>query len=80
MVKWNDDGTWQAECAGCGKVDPDIYGERERPSHHCWQRSDYYGIPTGMYCDECYDGVGYPYSKMKYFDPSYAGEQLEPDD
>jgi hypothetical protein len=41
-------------------------------------RYDNYGIPTGYYCDDCYEN-NYPYRKDAYFDPDYAGERLEDD-
>ena len=43
-------------------------------------RYDAYGIPTGAWCDACYnDDSIYPYHKDEYFDPAYAGERLEED-
>jgi hypothetical protein len=39
-------------------------------------RHDAYGIPTGYYCDDCYEN-NYPYRKDKYYDESYAGECLD---
>ena len=50
---------------------------------HEWQRNDYYGMYTGLYCDKCYnsnDSALYPYKKDGYFDESYAGEQLYNED
>lgn len=39
-------------------------------------RHDAYGIPTGHYCDDCYEN-NYPYRKDSYYDESYAGECLD---
>jgi Ni,Fe-hydrogenase I small subunit len=39
-------------------------------------RYDAYGIPTGHYCDACYEN-NYPYRKDSYYDESYAGEYLD---
>jgi len=53
------------KCKGCGTV----YAE---------MRSDHYNIPTGYYCDECYnDSSKYIYRKDDYFDPLYAGERMD---
>ena len=49
--------------------------------YHNWARRDAYGIFTGIYCDDCYmDEDKYTYRKDAYFDPSYAGERLYPDE
>ena len=45
--------------------------------YHAWQRGDAYGIPTGLWCDKCYNGDTYPYRTDNYYDPAYAGENLE---
>jgi hypothetical protein len=64
-------------CNGCGKVSEDelVFGFSQK--YHPWYRYDFYNIFTGVYCDECYDGNGYPYRKDEYFDAGYAGESLE---
>ena len=41
-------------------------------------RSDSYGIPTGYYCEDCYE-TNYPYHKDNYYDWANAGEYLESD-
>jgi len=41
-------------------------------------RSDSYGIPTGYYCEDCYE-TNYPYRKDNYYDWLNAGEYLESD-
>ena len=79
-------------CRGCKKPDkeypiPDYDIEEElqdkqivvpRVTMHMWARADSYGIYTGLYCDKCYDDPQkYTYKKDRYFDPAYAGEQLE---
>lgn len=42
------------------------------------QRYDHYGIPTGYYCNDCYEN-NYPYRKDAYFDPAFAGERMDDD-
>lgn len=81
-------------CAGCEKPDTDfwfnddmeiecaegIYG-KPKVQDHQWAQSDAYGIYTGLYCNKCYNDPSiYTYKKDEYFDPSYAGECLEPED
>ena len=63
--------TAMANCKGCNKDGGDIH------QYHAWQREDAYGIPTGLWCDQCYNGDAYPYRKDDYFDATYAGESLE---
>lgn len=41
-------------------------------------RHDAYGIPTGYYCDNCYEN-NYPYKKHRYYDYFDAGEYLDDD-
>ena len=41
-------------------------------------RSDSYGIPTGYYCEDCYE-TNYPYRRDNYYDWLNAGEYLESD-
>ena len=41
-------------------------------------RSDSYGIPTGYYCEDCYE-TNYPYRRDNYYDWANAGEYLESD-
>jgi hypothetical protein len=61
---------WRWACQGCDKA-----GEIQSLN-----RYDAYGIPTGAWCDDCYnDSEIYPYHKDEYFDPTYAGESLEED-
>ena len=86
------DSEYLFHCAGCKKPDkeypiPDYDIEEElqdkqivvpRVTMHMWARTDAYGIYTGLYCDKCYDDPQkYTYKKDRYFDPAYAGEQLE---
>jgi hypothetical protein len=59
----------QIPCRGCETTKEESYVEL---------RQDAYGIPTGYYCDDCYEN-NYPYRKDRYFDESYAGERLEDD-
>lgn len=65
---WIEHGTdyITTKCNGCGTV-------------HAVKRYDAYGIETGYWCDECYEGENYPYHKDLYFDPLFAGEHLEPE-
>jgi hypothetical protein len=41
-------------------------------------RHDNYGIPTGYYCDDCYEN-NYPYRRDAYYDYLNAGEYLDED-
>jgi len=41
-------------------------------------RHDSYGIPTGYYCEDCYEN-NYPYRKDRYYDYLNAGEYLDED-
>ena len=73
-------------CSGCKKDSGEsiskFFDGAVTHHHHHWIRYDYYGIQTGMYCDECYksnDSSLYPYRKDDYYDPAYAGEMLEED-
>lgn len=66
----------EIRCAGgCGKTDKVPFGETQ---YHEWARQDAYGIPTGLYCEECYNSNRYPYKKDKYDYEAY-GETLEDD-
>ena len=66
----------KANCNGCEKESDFV-----RPiQYHQWARNDNYGIYTGLYCNKCYDDPEkYTYRKDNYYDPAYAGEQLEED-
>ena len=62
-------------CSGYGK-----YTRRTKLEHHMWARSDAYGLYTGLYCEECYDDpTKYTYRKDRYYDPAYAGENMDPE-
>jgi hypothetical protein len=66
--------TWEVVCRGCEKREEST----TKPSQHWWARTDFHGIFTGTYCEDCYDDPKkYPYRKDDYFDPSYAGERLD---
>jgi RNase P subunit RPR2 len=41
-------------------------------------RSDFYGLFTGHYCDDCYENK-YPYRKDAYYDYLNAGERMDDD-
>ena len=57
-------------CNGnCGK-------SRARETINVWLREDAYGIPTGFYCDDCYDSDRYPYRRDRYD----HDEALEPEE
>ena len=67
---WIEEGTdyIYVKCKGCQTV-------------HAYERHDHYGISTGHWCDKCYDDPSkYTYRKDAYYDPSYAGERMEPED
>lgn len=64
-------------CEGCSKGIE--YDGSFQIKHHEWARKDSYGIFTGIYCDECYDGDEYPYRKDRYYDESYCGERMNND-
>lgn len=53
------------KCKGCGSVNAS-------------ERHDAYSIPTGHWCDGCYNSFKYPYKKHRY-DYAGAGERLEDD-
>ena len=58
--------------SGCEKETDSV-----RPiENHWWSRYDFYGIFTGLFCNDCYEN-NYPYRRDDYFDESYAGERLE---
>lgn len=59
----------QVPCRGCDTTDEEAFVEL---------RQDAYGIPTGYYCDHCYEN-SYPYRKDRYHDYLDAGEYLEDD-
>jgi len=82
-------------CNGCGKDDKNYpnkeiqdedTGEYYTPKcnnieYHEWARNDAYGFFTGLFCHKCYnDSEQYTYRKDRYFDESYAGERLEPEE
>ena len=81
-------------CNGCGKADEnypvkfDDYEVGQEISntpinieHHEWARNDAYGFFTGLFCHKCYnDSEQYTYRKDRYFDESYVGERLEPEE
>lgn len=54
-------------CKHCSSIEDDVE-----------MRYDYYGIPTGLYCDDCYENH-YPYKREAYYDYFDAGEYLEED-
>ena len=72
------DNDYLYHCRGCQK--PDKENVRVSPiQYHDWARADAYGIYTGLYCDDCYKD-NYPYRKDEYYDPAYAGENMEPEE
>ena len=52
-------------CRGCQTVDK-----------HVEMQHDAYGIPTGHWCDDCYNSSKYPYRKDRYDYEAY-GERLD---
>ena len=65
-------GVWfidykEHSCRGCREFKPDTD-----------KRTDWYGIYTGHYCEDCYEN-NYPYKKERYATIEYDGygEQLE---
>ena len=74
------DNDYLYHCKGCEKPDEDNI--RVSPiQYHMWARADAYGIYTGLFCDKCYDDPSkYTYRKDEYYDPAYAGENMEPDE
>jgi len=63
---WIEEGTGHIsdKCRGCGSI-------------HISERFDAYGIPTGYWCDDCYEN-NYPYKKNRYDYEGY-GERLDDD-
>lgn len=64
MIQINDDAI---PCSGKGCESTDTT-----------ERTDFYGLSTGYWCDDCYEN-NYTYRKDAYFDPSYAGERMDDD-
>lgn len=63
----------------------EVYVDEIIPCRGCkteegFQRHDWYGIPTGHYCDECYEN-NYPYRKTRYatIEHDGYGERLSED-
>lgn len=73
-----DDGLLDAVCRGCETVCENEFATGEL-KYHQWARNDAYGLYTGLYCDSCYKSDRYPYRTDRYFDPAYAGEQMDED-
>jgi hypothetical protein len=62
-------------CNGCGKETP-RGGRKVR--YHEWMRQDALGIPTGLYCEECYESSRYPYRRDDYTADAIAcGENID---
>lgn len=76
MEKEFKEPKWKTTCRCCGKT---LEGYDYKPSYSEWARTDAYGIYTGVFCDKCYDSDKYPYRKDEYFDPAFAGENLNED-
>jgi len=61
---------------GCGKV---LW--TNKPSTSQWRRSDWHGIYTGCYCDDCYNSESYPYRKDNYAESAmFEGETIYEED
>jgi hypothetical protein len=60
-------------CRGCEQ------SERDNEDKCVALRYDFHGIPTGYWCEECYDSDKYPYRKDNYYDYLNAGEYLDDD-
>ena len=70
----------------CPKCEEDsgyykVYHCRGCEKSHAQERSDYYGITTGYWCEECYDSNKYPYKKDRYptIEHDGYGERLDDD-
>lgn len=52
--------------------------EKTTQTQNAWveMRYDAYNIPTGYYCEDCYEN-NYPYRKDAYYDYFNAGEYLD---
>lgn len=48
------------------------------PSANVQLRHDAYGLPTGYYCEKCFEN-NYPYRKDRYYDYANAGELFDED-
>lgn len=66
-------------CGVCEKKAKERYVRADGKLWHDWQRQDYYGLPTGTFCDKCYKSDDYPYRRDDYYDPAYAGERMDED-
>lgn len=85
-----DNGDWYkvedgVECSSC--YEPEKFTSCRncnikilRKETEFYMRHDAYGIPTGVYCDNCYNHEQDGYKRGRYYDESYAGEKLEPGD
>lgn len=60
----------QVFCRSCEKPETDEF--------YIELRRDFYGLPTGNYCDDCYENK-YPYRKDGYYDYFEAGEYMDDD-
>ena len=63
----------EIQCRGCNQ------SHDENPNIYAHMRYDAYGIPTGYWCDECYESDKYPYRRDKYYDYLNAGEYMDDD-
>ncbi len=61
------------KCRGCEKTSDELEND------YVEMQYDNYDIPTGYWCNKCYNSSKYPYRKDNYFDPGYAGERMEDD-
>ena len=78
---YEDEHTITVQCNGKGCEKTHANPMHIPATHPLWARFDAYGIYTGMFCDDCYeDDDKYGYKRDRYFDESYAGESLEPQD
>lgn len=57
-----------------------VYGCRGCESDDAYERSDYYGISTGHWCDHCYNSIKYPYKKDAYDPYNEMGTRPDPED
>jgi hypothetical protein len=69
----------EVQCDGRNCKNVDQWPTNRRVTDHHWMRRDYHGLPTGLYCDDCFEN-NYPYRKDDYSDDMIANGECMNDD